>query len=206
MLTGIQPTTTPQAGGAAHAAAGGPLRIDELALPAGGTLGMCHFPGRCGIDGAGRAWSRSVDDDLHAIHLWGASAVLSLVESHEFARLGVPDLGARILKSGMAWLHHPVADMGVPTTRLFGASTDVGQDVLNRLRAGERVVVHCAAGLGRTGTMAAALLVACGVEPDSAIAQVRHARPGTLETAGQEAYVRGLRTVQDPLSPPAPPR
>jgi protein-tyrosine phosphatase len=52
------------------------------------------------------------------------------------------------------------------------------------------VLVHCAAGLGRTGTLAALLLVEGGLEPEAAIARVRQARPGTLETADQEAFVR----------------
>ena len=46
------------------------------------------------------------------------------------------------------------------------------------------------AGLGRTGTMAAKMLVGFGVSPEDAIASVRQARPGTIETAAQEQYIR----------------
>lgn len=46
------------------------------------------------------------------------------------------------------------------------------------------------AGLGRSGTMAAAYLVATGTSADEAIAILRELRPGSIETAEQEAAVR----------------
>jgi ADP-ribosyl-[dinitrogen reductase] hydrolase len=177
----------------AQAAAGSPLRIDTLHLPVAGVLGLCHFPGRRGVDARGRDWRRSVEADLQAVRHWGAAAVLSLVEEHEFSTYGVPDLGARVCALGMRWHHLPVPDMGVPPAQASGAVPAELGAVREALAQGQRVVVHCAAGLGRTGTVAAVLLVAQGLEPQLAIAQVRQARPGTLETAQQEAFVHALR-------------
>jgi ADP-ribosyl-[dinitrogen reductase] hydrolase len=173
-------------------AAGAPLRIDELAWPGGGVIGLSHFPGRCGVDGRGRHWRRDVSADLHSICEWGAAAVLSLVEAEEFARYGTPDLGLRVRALGLRWHHLPVPDMGV----LAGGGALVQQPELAAVRAalqsGERVLVHCAAGLGRTGTVVAGLLVVQGSTPQQAIEAVRGVRPGTLETAQQEAWVHAL--------------
>ena len=55
---------------------------------------------------------------------------------------------------------------------------------------GAEVVIHCLGGLGRTGTIAARILVEFGIEADDAIKAVREARPGAIETVGQAEYVR----------------
>jgi ADP-ribosyl-[dinitrogen reductase] hydrolase len=70
-----------------------------------------------------------------------------------------------------------------------------GHRLRRRLARGERVVLHCMGGLGRTGTVAARLLVECGVAPEDAIGRVRVARPGAIEYSGQEEYVRRCAPV-----------
>ncbi len=77
-----------------------------------------------------------------------------------------------------------------PTSRPRGRPP--GPELRRRLAEGARVLIHCRAGLGRTGTVAARLLVEHGLEPEAAILRVRQSRPGAIETAGQEAYVRAL--------------
>ena len=64
------------------------------------------------------------------------------------------------------------------------------QPVDAALARGDRVLVHCAAGLGRTGMLVAKLLVLHGVSAEEAITQVRSARPGTIETEAQADWVR----------------
>jgi protein-tyrosine phosphatase len=51
-------------------------------------------------------------------------------------------------------------------------------------------VIHCRGGLGRSGTVAAACLVALGHGPAEAIERVRAARPGAVESRSQEEWVR----------------
>lgn len=83
-------------------------------------------------------------------------------------------------------IHLPVPDSHPPTQ----AQLDEGvATITNALEEGKRVAVHCGAGLGRSGTLIAAYLVSQGAQPDDAMAQVRGARPGSIETLEQEAAV-----------------
>jgi ADP-ribosyl-[dinitrogen reductase] hydrolase len=58
-------------------------------------------------------------------------------------------------------------------------------------------VVHCKGGLGRTGMFAARILIELeGLGADEASARCREVRPGTVETAGQERYLRELNLLR----------
>lgn len=168
----------------------GPLVINSVALANGALLGMSHCPGRRGVDSAGGHWVRKLDADLQAIQAWGASTVLSLVEPHEFARLGVPDFAQTIARTPLQWLPVPITDMATPDATSLAAWRVQGPALLQALDQGQRVLVHCAAGLGRTGMLVAKLLVLHGLPAEAAIAQVRSARPGTIETEAQAEWVR----------------
>jgi len=54
------------------------------------------------------------------------------------------------------------------------------------------VVVHCAAGQGRTGTVLACALVHRGLSAEEAIRTVRRLRPPSIDTDSQEAFVRAF--------------
>ena len=54
------------------------------------------------------------------------------------------------------------------------------------------VVVHCMAGIGRTGTVLAGYLVWQGYSPEVAITEIREKRPGSIETISQESTIFSL--------------
>lgn len=163
-----------------------PLRIDSLAVPGGGLLGMTSCPGR--RDGGG---DRDLAADLQAIHQWGATTVVSLLEQSEFDLLGVPDLAAQASRR-FRWLWLPIPDGGIPDAAFEARWRSVGPELSARLAAGERVLIHCRAGLGRSGLVAARLLVESGLAPAAAIRAMRAARTGTIETQAQEQYLLRL--------------
>lgn len=171
----------------------GPLHIDRIALGLPTTpaalIGMTHCPGRNGPDGRGRVWQRDLAQDVAAIEAAGFSTVLTLVDDAELAALGAHGLHEQLRLAGIDGLQFPIPDFGVPDAGALPAWRAVQADVLDRLRAGQSVLVHCAAGLGRTGTLVAVLLKALGDAPDVAITRVRRARPGTIETEGQACFV-----------------
>ncbi len=130
--------------------------------------------------------------DPRDIAAWGADAVLGLTVPGEVAPLGVADLGAHLALADLAWINAPIADYRAPDRDFERDWPALRDDLLRRLDAGEKVLVHCRAGLGRSGTVVAALLIAAGVPLDDAMRSVRRARPGAIETADQEAWLRRL--------------
>ena len=167
----------------------GPLRC-ECVLGVGAALVLLtHLPGRAHLDGQGKVWSRDLEADLTALRAWGADAVVCLVETHELAAMGVPGYFDALHRHGLSVLHLPIIDMSTPGPAFQQASAQQRGELTALLSHPSRVVVHCAAGLGRTGLFCASLLVQQGWPPQKAIAQVRAIRPGAIETAAQEDYI-----------------
>lgn len=125
-----------------------------------------------------------------AIAAWGASFVLGLTTPQEAAAAGWPELGRHLADAGLIWLNAPIDDFTAPTARFEERWPIIRQRLLAHLEDGERVLVHCHGGRGRSGTIVASLLVTGGLTPDAAIAAVRRVRPGAIETPDQEAWVR----------------
>ena len=86
-------------------------------------------------------------------------------------------------------LHLPVPDFTAPTPEQLYRGVAAIRAALDR---GERVAVHCGAGLGRTGTLLACYLITTGLTSDEAIAEVRRLRPGSIETPSQEAAIHSF--------------
>lgn len=162
--------------------------IDNVRAPGGGRIGLTACPGVAAvIPGHNRVGV--LDTDLAAIVAWRARALVTLVEPFELTLLGVEDLGARAMAQGLAWWHLPVMDGTAPGTAFESLWAKAGPALHRHLDAGERVVVHCHAGMGRSGAVAARLLVERGMSPEQAIVTVRRARPGAIENDEQVRWV-----------------
>jgi ADP-ribosyl-[dinitrogen reductase] hydrolase len=183
-----------------------PLRIPAVPVPGTpGTLGLTLCPGKVQADGMTGAWRRDLDLDLRAVQDWGACALVTLMEAHELEEYQVADMPAR-LPAGITHFHLPIPDCGTPDEAWEQAWAEAGARIRSLLQDGGRVVIHCLGGLGRTGTIAARLLVEFGMDPEAAIRTVRAARPGAIETAGQEAYIRRQRPLAETAPAQAPAR
>lgn len=165
-----------------------PLRIDEVRFPGGGIIGITICPGK---KDKRRGWDRDLLTDMDAIASWVAAAMVTLMEDHEFDLLKVRQLPFAAIERGISWFHVPIRDVSIPDFRFHERWIGIGIRLREMLQRGEKVLIHCRGGLGRSGLVAAMLLIDSGVEAQEAVAMVRESRPGAIETVQQEAFVRG---------------
>lgn len=171
----------------------GPLTIDHVSTPAGGKIGMVHCPGRNHVDSKGHVWTRNLAVDLEMIKSWPATMLVSLVQETEFETLGVAGLGDTALALGLLWYHLPIKDMHPPDENFERDWTHTSNEVSRLLIQRHNIVLHCAGGLGRTGTVAARILIEHGSSVTDSVQAVRTARPGAIETTSQENYLARIQ-------------
>ena len=170
-----------------------PFSFDYLPCPAGGGLVLMPCPGRQGQDDRGRVWHRNLDRDLDALRAFPVQAVITLLPDAEIVRYQVTALPQAVASRGWHWWHWPITDMGLAGEESWQAMGDTVPALRAIWQQGGVLAIHCAAGLGRSGTLAAQFLVMQGLDADEAIRQVRQVRPGAIETQAQEQAVRTQR-------------
>ena len=169
-----------------------PLPLPAVATPGGGAIALTMCPGKRQPDAITGPWDRDLAADLDAIAVFGAGMVITLMESDELKSAATPVslLRDEVEKRGWTWLHWPISDFAAPGPDFEVAWKAEAPGVCKTLAAGGRVVVHCRGGRGRSGLVAARLLIEMGVDSLAAIEAVRSAQPLAIETPPQEAHVR----------------
>ena len=143
------------------------LGFRALSMPEGvpGSLYLSSMPGRY----------RSFDHDLAEAERLGVSTVLCLNPRDEI-QYKSPHYHQALHDGSHGWrvVDHPIEDFRAPV-RGDGFSSLV-REIADELRTGTNVMLHCAGGIGRTGTVSSCILIALGLPADDALAEVRRAR------------------------------
>ena len=129
----------------------------------------------------------------------GADGVVCLTREHELADR-YPDYVAWLrAQPSQRVLWYPIHDLQAPALEEFAP---VLTDIVERIVAGRRLIVHCAAGIGRAGTTAVAVLVSLSVPLDEAIEHVRRHRPAAGPEVGTQLVL--VRRLHEQLTTDAP--
>lgn len=155
-----------------------------------GRLGLAMAPGRHERDGERVLWVRDLHGDLRRLrHVHRCDVLVSLLTDEELEELGIGDLDHGVAIHGIEHHRLRVRDGGVPPPSELPAVLRLLDLLRERLLQGRTVVVHCRAGQGRSGMLAALLVASLWELPAEAIVRVRRAQPRAVETVQQEHYV-----------------
>ncbi len=127
------------------------------------------------------------DEALASVH---GTRIVCLCERHELEER-YPDYVAWLkLESERRAIWFPIPDVHAPE---IDAAVPFLEALRGQVTVGEHLVMHCGAGIGRAGTMAAALLMILGTERTSATAIVADHRPmAGPEVGAQESLLVAL--------------
>src|SRR5262249_29195128 len=142
-----------------------PYLIDCVETSGGGRIGLTPCPGSANFPSGREPWRSDIDADFDAITAWGAVAVVTLLQAGGLTRARLQDLRAHAERRGMAWHHLPIRDGSVPTAEFEIQWKTTGETLRALLHQHRDILVHCKGGLGRSGMIAARLLIELGEDP-----------------------------------------
>lgn len=155
-----------------------PANLYWVAGPWPGKLGLAARP-------RGGEWLK---DEVSAWKKAGIHTVLSLLTSDEERTLDLASEEQQVKAQGIRFLSFPIPDRQVPESRM--ALSQTLETVERDLASGNNVLLHCRQGIGRTGLVAAALLLTKGFDADLALRRITEARGIRVpETAEQLRWI-----------------
>ena len=120
----------------------------------------------------------------------GVDTVVMLTPQEEVHRLTGIDLAEQYQQLGFEVIYAPVVDFSIPSAEGFQGPI---REALRAAQAGRTIVIHCHAGLGRTGMFAACLAkVIFDLPGEEASAWVRRYIPRAIETSEQRQFIKNF--------------
>lgn len=155
-----------------------------LAMPDGaGSLIFTPCPG---------TQDESLQQALGTLKNAGASAIVSLMSDAELTHNGVGELGQEVQAAGLARYQLPIEDDEAPDAE-FETRWQKALPALSKLLDANRAIaIHCKGGSGRTGLVAAKLMIDRGVPRTRAVELVQQLRPRAIQKPSHVSYIKRL--------------
>lgn len=129
-----------------------------------------------------------LEDEVSDWRKVGIDVVVSFLTTDEVDELGLEEEEQVCQAHDLRFVSFPIPDQEVPPSKQ--AAESLVNDLEQALADGKNVALHCRQGIGRSATIAAALLVAAGDAPNKAFAEISAARGFKVpETVEQKQWV-----------------
>ena len=145
------------------------------------------WPGRLALSARPRGgdW---LEEEIAAWRGVEVDTVLSLLTPDEERELDLGNEAQEVKRTGMKFLSLPIPDRQVPQSESQITATLEKLDI--DLSAGKNVVIHCRQGIGRSGLVAACLLISKGLSSGAAVESLTAARGAAIpETPEQRRWI-----------------
>ena len=160
-----------------------------------GKIFLTCFPGR---SGAKVSFEEDIFlEELNNFSSLNSNTVVTLVEDNEIENLCDKKFFVRkIYSHNLKWIHMPIVDLKSPDHKFMDKWQTTKVLLKNDLIEGKNIVIHCMGGKGRSGTIAAILLIEFGEDNKKAIEIVREKRKGAIETEEQEKFILNYNRIK----------
>ncbi|MGD8174038.1 cyclin-dependent kinase inhibitor 3 family protein [Vibrio sp. TRT 21S02] len=156
--------------------------IWQLPLPQGGLV-LTPCPGTKG---------EPLQASLMQLKANGVTSVVTALSDDELMAKDVAQLGEQVKALGMRWYQLEIEDDCAPDSAFAGKWQVVSPALHQALQRDEKIAMHCMGGSGRTGLLAAHLLLEQGWPLAQIIEQVQALRPGAFTKPVQREYIERI--------------
>ncbi len=164
-----------------------------IPTPMGGHIGMSGFPGLVSdLDGTPCIDPSHAHETLTGLKDVGADTVIILTEESELPKDAFPIVSDIAKEAGLSLVFMSIEDYSVPSSTFMAAWRERQQENHRVLASGSTLALCCQYGAGRSGLVAAMLLVEAGMTPGDAIALVRQHFDEAIENDDQENWLYNL--------------
>ena len=129
-----------------------------------------------------------LEDEIKGLRHEGVDTLVSLLTLSEMQELELTEESDICQAHSIEFISFPIPDRTVPSS--VTQTLQLCQSLLAQLMAGQKVAIHCRAGIGRSALIAACILVCAGISPTMAYAMVAKSRGLAVpDTEEQELWL-----------------
>ena len=162
-----------------------------LTYPDNQFIGVSHCPGKYSKN---RGSSLQLYNDLKSLKKQKVDVIVSLTSEIEIENLGIANFSDILKNFGFIHFVEPIEDFSVPKSDREKNVNELINKILNLIKNNKSILVHCNAGLGRSGLIVALVIKFIGGFTDP-ISHVRKYRSGAVETEEQKRFITDFKLL-----------